>query len=429
MKTKSNLNFYLLSAMFILVLGSCTKDPETLIETVLVTETVTVTTTIPTTTPTTEKVGSGGISFIDDTQTWTNDRIWIMDGKIVVRKGATLNIEPGTIIKSQNGQGVDATALVIAPGGTINAAGTSDAPIIFTDIDDNIDYGDGIVSPNRVPTDTGKWGGIIILGNAVIGQDGGTDDIEGIASGYDWTTYGGNDNTDSSGTFTFVSIRHSGSQLAGGDEIQGLTLGGIGSGTTINDIEVVGSNDDGIEIFGGSVSITNIVIFAQRDDALDLDQAYRGTLTNAVVAMRSNSDTPFEIDGTEDGTGTITGAFTINNVTVYGDAAPESGKNNLGDWKKAATGLTNNVVYKNIDGLSIKRIDAATYNGQASAASTGNLNFNNFYFVTSGTLADIFAKTSVTDYADWAEVISEQPANTGADESTFSWTLWSSINN
>ncbi len=183
-----------------------------------------------------------------------------------------------------------------------------------------------LLAQTVVPTDTGKWGGIIILGNAVIGQDGGTDDIEGIASGYDWTTYGGNDNTDSSGTFTFVSIRHSGSQLAGGDEIQGLTLGGIGSGTTINDIEVVGSNDDGIEIFGGSVSITNIVIFAQRDDALDLDQAYRGTLTNAVVAMRSNSDTPFEIDGTEDGTGTITGAFTINNVTVYGDAAPESGK-------------------------------------------------------------------------------------------------------
>ncbi len=67
-------------------------------------------------------------------------------------------------------------------------------------------------------------------------------------------------------------------------------------------------------------------------------------------------------------------------------------KNNLGDWKKAATGLTNNVVYKNIDGLSIKGIDAATYNGQASAASTGNLNFNNFYFVTSGTLADIFCQ-------------------------------------
>ena len=155
MKTYPNLNFYLLSAMFVLVLGSCTKDPETLIETVLVTETVTVTTTIPTATPTSEKVGSGGISFIDDSQTWTNDRIWLMDGKIVVRSGGTLNIESGTIIKSHNGQGVDATALVIAPGGTINAAGTSDAPVIFADIDDNIDYGDGIVSPNRVPTDTG----------------------------------------------------------------------------------------------------------------------------------------------------------------------------------------------------------------------------------------------------------------------------------
>ena len=85
------------------------------------------------------------------------------------------------------------------------------SPIIFTDVNDLIDYNDGIVSPNRVPTDTGKWGGIIILGDAMVGQDGGNDDIEGIASGYDWTNYGGSNDNDSSGVLTmflFVTVVH-----------------------------------------------------------------------------------------------------------------------------------------------------------------------------------------------------------------------------
>ena len=416
--------FFILAGV---LLESCTPEAETIFETVTVTETVTITTSVPT--PETETIGAGGIFYIDDIQTWTNDRIWVMNGKVVVRAGGVLNIEAGTIIKSENAQGVDATALIIARGGVINANGTADNPIVFTDVNDTIDYNDGIVSPNRVPTDTGKWGGIIILGNAMVGQDGGNDDIEGIASGYDWTNYGGDDDNDSSGVLTYISIRHSGTQLAGGDEIQGLTLGGVGAGTTINHIEVVGSNDDGIEIFGGSVNVSNVVILAQRDDALDLDQGYKGTIDNAVIALRANSDNPFEIDGTEDSTGANDGVYTVNNITVYGAENPEPGKNNLGDWKSDATGLTNNVVYKNINGLAIKGIDADTYNGQATAASLGNLNFNGFDFVTTATLADLLANTSVTDYADWAEVTTTQEANTGADEDALSWTLWSTLAN
>jgi hypothetical protein len=411
-------------------LGSCTSDAETIFETIVVTETVTVTTSIQTTTPTSKTVGTGGITYIDDAQAWTNDRIWIMNGKVVVRAGGSLTIEAGTIIKAQNGQGVEATALVIAAGASIHAIGTEDSPIIFTDIEDSIDYGDGIISPNRKPTDTGKWGGIIILGNAVVGEDGGSDDIEGIAEGYDWTSYGGNDDADSSGSFSYVSIRHSGTQLAGGDEIQGLTLGGIGSGTVLNNIEVVGSNDDGIEIFGGAAQISNIVILNQRDDAIDLDEGFRGILSNVLIVMRSNSDNPFEIDGTEDSTGTIGGSFTINDATVYANTAPESGKNFLGDWKSDATGFTNNVVFKNIDGLAIKGIDADTYTGEATSVRSNELNFNDFYFVSAtATLSDIFTNTAVTDYADWAQVVSEQAANTGADETVFSWTLWSALNN
>ena len=281
---------FLLVLLLIAGLSSCTSEPQTIFETITITETVTVTTTVPVTTPETETVGAGGIYYIDDAVTWTNDRIWLMNGKVVVRTGGSLTIEAGTIIKSENAQGVDATALIVANGARIIANGTAESPIIFTDINDNIDYNDGIISPNRVPTDAGKWGGIIVLGNATVGQDGGTDDIEGIAAGFEWTSYGGDDDSDSSGSMSYISIRHSGTQLAGGDEIQGLTLGGVGSGTTVNHIEIVGSNDDGIEIFGGSVNIDNVVIFGQRDDALDIDQGYNGTITNAVLALRANSD-------------------------------------------------------------------------------------------------------------------------------------------
>ena len=91
--------------------------------------------------------------------------------------------------------------------------------------------------------------------------------------------------------------------------------------------------------------------------------------------------------------------------------------------------MTNNVVYKNIDALAIKRIDADTYNGQATVASLGNLNFDHFDFITTTAIADIFANTTVTDYADWAEIVTEQQANTGADETVFSWTLWGALNN
>jgi len=117
MKNSTNKSSLLTLMMFSFSLISCSSDPETIIETVTITETVTVTTVIPT--PDTETVGSGGITFIDDSQTWSSDRVWIMNGKIVVRSGGSLTIESGTIVKAQNSQGVNATALVIAAGATI----------------------------------------------------------------------------------------------------------------------------------------------------------------------------------------------------------------------------------------------------------------------------------------------------------------------
>ena len=273
--------------------------------------------------PTVSRVGTGGVTSITSNTTWTNDKVWLMDGKIVVENGATLTIEEGTIVKAAAGTGANATVLIIAKGGKINAVGTADKPIIFTDANDQIVYANGSTSPNRSVTDKGLWGSVIILGNGIVGAANGEANIEGVVSGYEFTKYGGSDNAESSGTMKYVSIRHTGTAVSPGNELQGLTMGGVGSGTVIENIELIGSEDDGIEIFGGAVNVTNIVIANFDDDGIDLDQAYDGTISNAVVIMAPGSDTVFEIDGTEEPNDAILGEYTVKNVTAYGrsDAA------------------------------------------------------------------------------------------------------------
>jgi len=424
MKNKNYLKILTLGILFI----SCEKDPEIIYETITVKETVTETVTEVvevTSTPETESIGGGGIYFIDDSQTWTSDRIWIVNGKIVVRSGGELTIEAGTIVKAEDGQGADATALIIAKGGALIANGTAENPIVFTDKSDQLSYSNADrISPNRVATDTGKWGGIIILGQATVGEDGGEDTIEGIATGYDWTQYGGSIDSDSSGSLQYLSIRHSGTQLGNGDEIQGLTLGGVGNGTVVENIEIVGSNDDGIEIFGGTVNVTNLTIWAQSDDAVDLDEGYAGTITNVAIQMKASGDNAFEIDGTEDGTDSLDGQFTVKDVTFIGVAGNTEKTDQLGHWKSDATGTTENVLYTVMDGQTIEGIDSDTYDVNATENAKNKLIFKNFQFATTSTLASILANTTGTtgDAPAWASVVTS--GSVGADTSVMSWTMW-----
>lgn len=371
--------------------------------------------------PPLQRVGSGGVLEITANTTWTSDKIWLMDGKVIVSDGAILTIEAGTIIKAASGQGANATVLLVAKGGKINAVGTAAKPIIFTDVLDEIVYANGSVSPNRSATDRGKWGSVIILGKAKVGEDGGEEDIEGIVSGYDFTEYGGDDDADNSGSLQYVSIRHTGTQIGGGDELQGLTMGGVGSGTTISDIELLGSNDDGIEIFGGSVNVTNLIIANHKDDGIDLDEAYKGTITNAVVYMAADSDTVFEIDGTEDSTKTIDGAYTITGVTAYGNGNAEKTAT-LGDWKSDATGFNENVLYVGFAaGSTIKGIDGDTYDGAGTASALGKLSFKDFVVVSADTKTAILAMKVTESTATWLSVSATRPSSAGADETVFEW--------
>jgi len=372
--------------------------------------------------PTVVRVGTGGVTYISSNTTWTNDKIWLMDGKIVVEDGATLTIEAGTIVKAAAGTGANATVLIIAKGAKIEAVGTADKPIIFTDANDQIVYANGSTSPNRSVTDKGLWGSVIILGNGIVGAANGEANIEGVVSGYEFTKYGGSNNAENSGTLKYVSIRHTGTAVSPGNELQGLTMGGVGSGTVIENIELIGSEDDGIEIFGGAVNVTNIVIANFDDDGIDLDQAYDGTISNAVVIMAPGSDTVFEIDGTEEPNNAILGEYTVKNVTAYGrsDAAKFD---TFGNWKSDATGFNENVLFVDFPaGTTLGGIDADTYDGAGTTTAEGKLNFKDFIVVTSDSKTTVIGGQVEEASATWISVSSTRPSSKGADESVFGWT-------
>lgn len=270
--------------------------------------------------------------------TWTANKTYILGGRIFVTNGGELTIEAGTVIKGEAGSGANATALVIARGGKIFANGTAAKPIIFTSVADEITSGQ-VASPNLEPNINGLWGGLLVLGRAPGSFAGDVTEvqIEGIPASDTNGLYGGNLPADNSGVIKFISIRHGGANIGEGNEINGLTLGAVGSATVIENVEVVGNQDDGIEWFGGTVSVKNAVVWNAGDDAIDTDQAWSGTLDNFIVLCGAETDHALEIDGPE---GSFNAAHTVKNGTARGSASAE-----LGDFRAGARGTFENIYF------------------------------------------------------------------------------------
>lgn len=359
---------------------------------------------------------------IKSNEKWTAGNIYVLDGRVVVGEGVTLTIEAGTIVKAQDGQLSNASALIVDQGGKLVAEGTAAKPIIFTSVNDGIKVGE--TKSTLKITDAGQWGGVVMLGRAPISVTSadGTAVIEGIPSNLDYGQYGGNDANDNSGSLKYVSIRFSGVALSKDNEIQGLTLGGVGSATTIENIEIYSNADDGIEWFGGNVNVKNVLIYGQQDDGLDIDQAYSGTIDNALVIQTEKSDSAFEIDGPE---GDLTGAFTLKNITV--DMKNISGKK-IADFRDGAMGTLENIYVKNLtDGNAVRVNDDR---------SITTLNNNEIVFkgweleVPAGKkITDLFTVGSkditltadVTKFSNNATAV--ETSTKGADLSVFDWTL------
>lgn len=400
-------------------------------------------------TPIIIEVGGGTGPIIEDTvdktgaiassETWTNDKIYVLNQKVVVESGVTLTIQEGTIIKGSPGTGSLASALIVARGGTINAVGTADRPIIFTSTQDNIAVGE-TAGTNLDENDRGLWGGVLILGNAPSSFKGDVAEvqIEGIPADDTFGLYGGDQAGDNSGVLQYVSIRHGGALIGEGNEINGLTLGGVGSGTVIDNIEVVANVDDGIEFFGGTVNATNLFVWAAGDDALDIDQAYSGTIDNAMVVLGEASDHGLEIDGPE---GTVAGAFTLRNVTLVGNSVTTKGE--YADFRSRATGTVENVyAYDFPDGKDVELDNNAVsqnfLDGLLTFSSWEIVGFDNSIFVEKvGCLQNcddeddnndidedkiILNPDFTTRAADWTTMVDAGSQTVGADTSKFAWT-------
>lgn len=253
-------------------------------------------------------------SISEDT-TWTADNIYVLNQEIRVINGATLTIEPGTLIKAAPGEFPNASMLLITQGSKINAVGTPEKPIVFTSSDDNItrveESNQSLLNENN----KGLWGGIIILGTAPISTE--TGDVSTFYVGLDPSDkgnyYGGTNVEDNSGIMKYVSIRYGGTYMGTGSESNGLTLCGVGNKTQIDQIEVYANQDDGIEFFGGTVNASNLLVYNSGDDGIDLDEGYSGEIKNIMVVLGEQSDSGIEISG---GQGDFQGDFSLSNIQL-----------------------------------------------------------------------------------------------------------------
>lgn len=362
---------------------------------------------------------------ISEDATWETGKIYILTQRIAVLEGATLTIEPGVIVKGEAGSSANASALIIARGAKIMAEGTAEQPIIFTAISDEIEPG-MVESPNLDIEVNGQWGGLIVLGRAPISVSTNEQNwqIEGIPPSDTNGAYGGNDPEDNSGVIRYVSIRHGGANIGEGNEINGLTLGGVGSGTTIENVEVVSNFDDGIEFFGGSVNVTNAIVWGAGDDAIDTDQAWTGTLDNfIVIGAEDTGDHGIEADGPE---GTLNGAHTVTNGTIKGSSTME-----LADFRSGARGTFSNIYFFNFEDPAVDGDgDLSLSNDEGTTTTTDNFANGILVFdalettLPEGVQLNAVFKAGTSAHAT---NVAAGENTVGADASVFGWTYASAL--
>ena len=291
---------------------------------------------------------------------------YTLKGYVFFEEGSEINIAAGAIIKSDVS---DKGALIIERGAKINAVGTAAKPIVFTS---------GKAVGQRLP---GDWGGIVILGKATTNRT-----TEPTIEGGIGKNYGGTVDNDNSGTLKYVRIEFAGIAAQLNSEINGLTLGGVGSGTTIEYVQVSYGNDDAFEIFGGTVNAKYLVAHATADDDFDFDFGYRGriqfgvTLRDPSIVDPADAGNGVECDN--DGTGTLATPTTrpvLSNFTFIGpnsDVTISKTHNFANRFRRSSTFVLNNSVLIGWmkGGLSLE--SDQTYNSLVDAAGTSEFKNN-----------------------------------------------------
>ncbi len=327
-------------------------------------------------------------------------------GTLLVKSGSTLTIEAGTTINALAG-GTDVYILV-ERGGKIIADGSADDPIKFTS--------------NATVPKPGDWGGIIINGNAPISRQTGTDS-NAATEVNNGIFFGGSDAADDSGILDYVIIEYSGARIDDEAEHNGLTLNGVGTGTTISNIAIFYGDDDAIEFFGGTVNTENILVVNAKDDMFDFSQGYAGTCTN-LYGIRENGYTAvtsdprgIEADGNLDGNSPSDineSNFTVNGVTIINNADGVEMSDGIKVRRDATATITNaylalgaGAIFGDVIDLQDSKTDSTDATSVTAVANTANgLDITDVKNTTSGG-ATINLSAGTTG---------------GADATVFAWT-------
>lgn len=316
---------------------------------------------------------------------------YTLRGTVTVSNNATLTIQPGsTFTVSTADQAAGTNYLLVEQGAKLVANGTAAAPIVFT----------------AESAQIGAWGGIILNGKARINAVGGTELAE--AGG---KVYGGTDDADNSGSLKYVRVEYAGAAVTGGTaEYNAFSFFGLGTGTTLENLQAYKGADDGFEFFGGKVNATNLLAVGCEDDSIDWDKGFSGTLTNIWVKQPSNGDWGFETSNhPTEFDNSPRSTPTVNNVTVEGSGRVDKA---AFLFKEGTAGTINNVKVMNV-GYVVR------VNTRLTEYANNSLNVNN----VSGTGLTGLVKNGVDD-TNIDDIVTASATASGANEAAFgaSWT-------
>ena len=325
---------------------------------------------------------------------------YILNGALVMTEGTTLTIEAGTTINAL-ASGSD-IYIAITQGAKIEANGTADAPIVMTS--------------NSSAPKAGDWGGLILLGKAPINSVATGTSTSEIGS----LPYGGTDETDNSGTIRYVRVQYSGGKADGSSENNGFSFYGVGSETTVEYIQMYEGLDDGLEFFGGTVSVNYVSVINAQDDSIDWTEGFTGKVTNAYVKHGADHDKGFECDGYNTDIGNLSSPKfwskpTVKDVTIVGLGSTTGNK--AIRLRAGTQGIFDNILIEGFaEGFDLDGdAGASSDNPTGTGVINGDLNVTNVTFTdvtiqlkndTGDTFADADFITGIgnatgTDYATW----------------------------
>ena len=353
----------------------------------------------------------------------TNSIIWLMEGRVTVGNGngeiaangmidgttpvlnVELSIQSGTELRGLTGTFAN---LIITRGSKIFARGTADAPILMSSSDDDLDG-------------TGEWGGLIIHGygeqNNCYDNSGSfltvsaplTPGVCNVDAEGESGFAGGFDNGDDSGIIQYLIVAEGGFEFAVGNEINGISFVAVGSGTTVDHIQVHNNADDGIEMYGGAVSMSHVVLTSNFDDSIDWDEGWQGNLQFVLVIQNNNGGNAIEADTTGNA-GTFHSLPVLVNVTLIGG----TNRDDLAVFKASSAGLVFNSIFTGLGGAPYTNCALSA----AASEDAGTLKIENSITncdtVDSGGNVELAGNTSVDPGLDAAFAATAGAATLGA---------------